>query len=85
MEKLTRTDRFKADKGFTGAEQQQARDGPVQFEREQLEEEDPFGLEGFMSGGNRKRPLDKIGSSGGMAAGAGSCCRRLKSFTPFIQ
>ena len=37
------TSRFVADKEFGGADHSRARDGPVQFQKD-LVEEDPFGL-----------------------------------------
>ncbi|KAJ7969553.1 SNW/SKI-interacting protein-like [Quillaja saponaria] len=51
LDKIMKTDRFKADKGFTGtAERTGARDGPVEFEKD-AEEADPFGLDQFLTGG----------------------------------
>ncbi|KAL6760980.1 SKIP/SNW domain-containing protein [Haematococcus lacustris] len=72
-----RTDKFKADKGFKGAEVSAGpRAGPVEFERPPAEEADPFGLDAFLTDvkkGAKGRALDGIGSSGGMkAAGGGS-------------
>ena len=67
------TARFRADKGFAGAEGgtgSAQRTGPVQFERE-APEADPFGLDQFLSevkGGGKA--LDKIGTSGQMLAGS---------------
>lgn len=71
-----RTDRFKADKGFAGADTSAGpRSAPVEFERN-APEADPFGLDQFMSemktGSKRSgKPLDGIGKGGGMAASAG--------------
>lgn len=67
-----RTDKFKADRGFTGAEGDGAKRGAgVEYEAVG-QEADPFGLEQFMQKVDRgKRPLDGIGQRGGMAAGAG--------------
>lgn len=73
LEKIMKTDRFKPDKGFTGVgEKSGPRDRPVEFEREEPEEADPFGLDQFITqvkGG--KKPLDKIGSGGTMRASGG--------------
>ena len=41
VEKIVKTSRFVPEKGFSGTDPSQSRDGPVQFERG---EEDPFGL-----------------------------------------
>ena len=78
-EEAIRTERFKADKGFSGAEGGEGRSarggsrmgGPVQFEKE-ADEQDPFDLEGLIGDvrGGRK-PLDKIGKQGHMSANAG--------------
>ncbi|KAJ0565080.1 putative SKI-interacting protein, SKIP [Helianthus annuus] len=49
LEKIRKTDRFKPDKEFTGAgERSGPRDGPVEFEREVVEDADPFGLDQFI-------------------------------------
>ncbi|KAI3819989.1 hypothetical protein L1987_13844 [Smallanthus sonchifolius] len=73
VEKNRTTDRFKPDKGFTGAcEQSGPRERPVEFEREMAEDVDPFGLDQFITqvkGG--KKPLDEIGSGGTMRASGG--------------
>lgn len=66
-EKLVKTDKFRPDKGFEGTEEgrKRPRDEPVQFERE---EEDPFGLDQFLSDAKKgKKALDSVGSRGGMA------------------
>lgn len=72
-----KTDKFKADRGFTGAEQGGAggggdkRGAGVEYESAG-QEADPFGLEQFMQKVDKsKKPLDGIGQRGGMAAGAG--------------
>jgi SNW domain-containing protein 1 len=66
-----RTDKFKADRGFTGAEGDGTRGAGVEYESTG-KEADPFGLDAFMSDVSRgKKPLDGIGQRGGMAAGAG--------------
>ena len=46
------------DKGFSGADRGGGRDGPVQFEKDV--EEDPFGLNKFLTEAKRaqKRPTD---------------------------
>lgn len=74
-----RTERFKADRGFAGADGQggeggggggDRRGGGVEYEAA-AQEADPFGLEQFMQNVDRgRKPLDGIGSRGGMAAGA---------------
>ncbi|KAG2313466.1 hypothetical protein Bca52824_025023 [Brassica carinata] len=67
--KVKNTERFKPDKGFTGASQRSGkRERPVEFEKE--EEQDPFGLGLFVSDVNKKA-LDKIGSGGTMRASGG--------------
>lgn len=77
LEKIRKTERFKPDKGFTGAgEKSGPRGGPVEFEKEVAEEADPFGLDQFLTqvkGG--KKPLDKVGSGGTMRASGGSSTR----------
>ncbi|KAG8237411.1 hypothetical protein J437_LFUL016227 [Ladona fulva] len=66
LEKLVKTSRFIPDKDFSGTDRSAAaasRSGPVQFEKE---EEDPFGLDQFLTQAKRaatKRP--KEGTSGG--------------------
>jgi len=78
-----RTDKFKADRGFKGAEVSAGpRSAPVEFERGGPpggDEADPFGLDAFLSdvkkgagkGGARGSALDGIGAAGHMSAGAG--------------
>eukprot|EP00798_Chlamydomonas_sp_ICE-L_P005032 gene5032-34819_t len=64
-----KTDKFKPDKGFKGAEVSAGpRSKPVEFERPP-EEADPFGLDQFLS--EKKGALDGIGASGGMKASGG--------------
>jgi SNW domain-containing protein 1 len=73
-----RTEKFKADRGFSGAERDGAaaaggakRGAGVEYEHAAVEA-DPFGLEQFMQNVDKgRRPLDGIGQKGGMAAGAG--------------
>ena len=49
--------RFQPDKGFSGADQAPVRDGPVQFEKDT--EEDPFGLNKFLTEAKKaKRPVE---------------------------
>ena len=56
LEAIARTQRFVADKTFSGVDQNAVREGPVQFERQ--EEENPFGLDKFFTEVKRasKRP-----------------------------
>mmetsp|Transcript_4698 Transcript_4698/g.4841 ORF Transcript_4698/g.4841 Transcript_4698/m.4841 type:complete len:632 (-) Transcript_4698:159-2054(-) len=56
MSKLSDTSKFKADKGFKGADSAggMPRDAPVQFER--AREEDPFGINDIVSSGKNKKP-----------------------------
>ncbi|KAF8072888.1 hypothetical protein HT031_000548 [Scenedesmus sp. PABB004] len=75
-----RTDKFKADRGFAGAGGPAdgaapggaaKRGGGVEYESAAVEA-DPFGLEQFMANVDRgRKPLDAIGTRGGMAAGGG--------------
>ncbi|XP_019199169.1 PREDICTED: SNW/SKI-interacting protein-like [Ipomoea nil] len=73
LDKIMKTDRFKPDKGFTGAsERAGARDRPVEFEKE-AEEADPFGLDQFLTEVKKgKKAMDKVGGGGTMKASAGS-------------
>ncbi|KAL3242632.1 hypothetical protein MRX96_002409 [Rhipicephalus microplus] len=59
LEKLMKTSRFVPDKEFSGTDRSSRRDGPVQFER--LEEEDPFGLDKFLTEAKKasKRPTEE--------------------------
>jgi SNW domain-containing protein 1 len=70
LDKLHDTSRFRPDKEFTGVDREKGaepRAGPVEFERE----EDPFGLDEFLSAAKTgAKPLDKIGTSGHMHAGS---------------
>ncbi|OVA00471.1 SKI-interacting protein SKIP [Macleaya cordata] len=76
LEKVLKTDRFKPDKGFTGApEKAGPRDRPVEFEKP-AEEADPFGLDLFLTEVKKgKKPMEKVGSGGTMKASAGSSMR----------
>jgi SNW domain-containing protein 1 len=76
------TGRFKPDKGFTGADYGAAaaaaaaggERGAVQFERDAVEEADPFGLDAFLTdvkAGRKKGALEDIGKAGSMRAAAG--------------
>ena len=69
LEKIARTDRFTADRGFQGADKAEKRNGaPVQFEKGE-ETADPFGLDAFLTDAKKgKRGLDVVGSRGSMAA-----------------
>eukprot|EP01018_Ginkgo_biloba_P030138 Gb_08010 [translate_table: standard] len=73
LEKVLKTDRFRADKGFAGAtERGGPRDRPVEFEKD-AEEADPFGLDQFLTEVKKgKKAMDKIGGGGTMKASAGS-------------
>lgn len=66
------TDRFKADKGFSGTEGGSAgpRSRPVEFERDR--DEDPFGLNSLLGEGRRSNALDHIGQRGALGIGGGS-------------
>ncbi|XP_013398400.1 SNW domain-containing protein 1-like [Lingula anatina] len=65
LDKLINTNRFVPDKEFSGTDRTRRREGPVQFERD--EEEDPFGLNKFLTeakkGGAAKRPAEDSRSS----------------------
>ncbi len=51
------TVRFQPDRGFSGADADQSREGPVQFEK--AVEEDPFGLNKFLTEAKKaKRPSE---------------------------
>jgi SNW domain-containing protein 1 len=62
VDKLMKTSKFVPDKGFSGADPSQRRNGPVQFEREP---DDPFGLNlGFLTDAKKaKRPTEDRDSS----------------------
>ena len=77
LEKIAKTERFTADRGFQGADKAEKREGPVQFEKE---EADPFGLDHFLTDAKKgKRGLDTVGSRGSMAARY--ACVRARSST----
>ncbi|XP_062220367.1 SNW/SKI-interacting protein A-like [Phragmites australis] len=75
LEKVMKTDRFKPDKGFTGASERTGkRDRPVEFDKQ--EENDPFGLDQFLTEVKKgKKAVEKIGGGGTMKASAGSSMR----------
>lgn len=77
LEKIMKTDRFKPDKAFVGtSERTGPRDRPVEFEKAPEVENDPFGLDQFLTEVKKgKKALDKVGSSGTMKASAGSSMR----------
>ncbi|EFJ10710.1 hypothetical protein SELMODRAFT_447254 [Selaginella moellendorffii] len=74
LEKL-KTDRFRPDKGFAGATEQRApREKPVEFEKDE-KDQDPFGLNSYLSEVKRgKKPSDRSGG-GTMKASGGSGTR----------
>jgi len=74
LEKIMKTDRFKPDKGFSGASERTGpRDRPVEFENE---EADPFGLDQFLTEVKKgKKAMEKVGGGGTMRASAGSSMR----------
>ncbi|KAK9275660.1 hypothetical protein L1049_022927 [Liquidambar formosana] len=76
LDKIMKTDRFKPDKGFSGApERAGPRDRPVEFEKE-AEEADPFGLDQFLTEVKKgKKAMEKVGTGGTMRASAGSSMR----------
>uniref|UniRef100_A0A2M4A9V5 Putative mrna splicing factor/ chromatin binding snw family nuclear protein n=1 Tax=Anopheles triannulatus TaxID=58253 RepID=A0A2M4A9V5_9DIPT len=68
LEKIVNTNRFVPDKEFSGTDRsgQNVRQGPVQFEKE----EDPFGLDQFLTMA-KKAPKRKEDSSAGPSGGGG--------------
>ncbi|CAG5081895.1 Similar to Bx42: Puff-specific protein Bx42 (Drosophila melanogaster) [Cotesia congregata] len=58
LEKIFKTSRFVPDKEFTGTDRSAQRTGPVQFEKDQ-EEEDPFGLDNFLRQAKRASTDEK--------------------------
>lgn len=76
LEKVMKTDRFRADKGFAGAtERSGPRDRPVEFEKDQ-DEADPFGLDQFLTEVKKgKKALDRVGGGGTLKASAGSAMK----------
>jgi SNW domain-containing protein 1 len=72
MDKILKTNKFRPDKEFEGVDRSkpvEPRNKPVEFEKEP--EEDPFGLDEFLSTAKKgKRPLDKIGTKGALHAGS---------------
>jgi SNW domain-containing protein 1 len=75
LEKVMKTERFKPDKGFTGASERTGkRDRPVEFDKQ--EENDPFGLDQFLTEVKKgKKAVEKIGGGGTMKASGGSSTR----------
>ncbi|PKU67743.1 SNW/SKI-interacting protein A [Dendrobium catenatum] len=77
LEKIMKTDRFKPDKAFSGVQDRPSgskRDRPVEFDKQ--EENDPFGLDQFLTEVKKgKKAMDKIGGGGTMKASAGSSMR----------
>ncbi|KAG8059362.1 hypothetical protein GUJ93_ZPchr0002g25312 [Zizania palustris] len=75
LEKVMKTDRFKPDKGFSGASERAGkRDRPVEFDKQ--EENDPFGLDQFLTEVKKgKKAVEKIGGGGTMKASGGSSMR----------
>ncbi|XP_020578545.1 SNW/SKI-interacting protein [Phalaenopsis equestris] len=77
LEKLMKTDRFKPDKAFSGVQDRPSgskRDRPVEFDKQ--EENDPFGLDQFLTEVKKgKKAMDKIGGGGTMKSSAGSSMR----------
>lgn len=76
LDKVMKTDRFRADKGFAGAtERSGPRDRPVEFEKDQ-DEADPFGLDQFLTEVKKgKKALDRVGGGGTLKASAGSAMK----------
>lgn len=75
LEKVMKTERFKPDKAFTGASERTGkRDRPVEFDKQ--EENDPFGLDQFLTEVKKgKKAVEKIGGGGTMKASGGSSMR----------
>ncbi|TVU28611.1 hypothetical protein EJB05_20134, partial [Eragrostis curvula] len=75
LEKVMKTERFKPDKAFTGASERTGkRDRPMEFDKQ--EENDPFGLDQFLTEVKKgKKAVEKIGGGGTMKASAGSSMR----------
>ncbi|XP_072990538.1 SNW/SKI-interacting protein A [Typha latifolia] len=77
LEKVLKTDRFKPDKAFSGVSERASgskRDRPVEFDKQ--EENDPFGLDQFLTEVKKgKKAVEKIGGGGTMKASAGSSMR----------
>jgi len=71
LKKLQDTTKFRPDKEFSGIDRSKPteRSGPVEFEKE----EDPFGLDAFLSQAKgTAKPLDKIGKGGHMGVSSAS-------------
>lgn len=68
-EEALRTEKFKPDKGFKGADVSAGpRSAPVAFERQPAEEADPFGLDQFLS---------EVKADKGRGKGGGMSCEGL--------
>jgi len=82
LDKLLNTNRFKPDKPFSGVGNNKSNDTrstPVEFEKDEKDEEDPFGLNEFLKEAKtsrKKNSLDKIGKSGTLHAGSAGGGRR---------
>lgn len=76
LEKVLKTDRFRADKGFAGAKEREGpRERPVEFEKDH-DEADPFGLDQFLTEVKKgKKALEKVGAGGTLRASAGSAMK----------
>jgi len=76
LDKLLSTNRFKPDKPFSGVGNNKPNDSrstPVEFEKDEKDEEDPFGLNEFLKEAKtsrKKNSLDKIGKTGTLHAGS---------------
>lgn len=77
LEKVLKTDRFRADKGFAGAtERTGPRERPVEFEKNEDVADDPFGLDQFLTEVKKgKKALDRVGGGGTLRASAGSAMK----------
>uniref|UniRef100_A0AAG5CRK6 SKI-interacting protein SKIP SNW domain-containing protein n=1 Tax=Anopheles atroparvus TaxID=41427 RepID=A0AAG5CRK6_ANOAO len=73
LDKIVSTNRFVPDKEFSGTDRsgQAARQGPVQFEKE----EDPFGLDQFLSMAKKAPKRKEDSSAGPSGSGSGSSNR----------
>lgn len=77
LEKIMKTERFKPDKAFSGVQDRPSgskRDRPMEFDKQ--EENDPFGLDQFLTEVKKgKKAMEKIGGGGTLKASAGSSMR----------
>jgi SNW domain-containing protein 1 len=79
LDRIKKSSRFevlgKAQKGFKGASDVEARDGPVQFEKDKPDMADPFGVEAFV-----KSVGDEVGSKKhGLQMQGGPSSKRARS------